>query len=1083
MPGEWHQGWQDALARLGGRTEVRDFVAGRRPDVVLDGPSGRSCVVEVQHSYIAPRLVRERNASYRAAGHEVVWIVNAAVASKLPLGLERFFGEDAGLSCLTADGTLVAHLSSLQSFFPGEEDPRSWPLVLLDVGDDQVLPVAPEAVRRLHVRLRAPLARETVLSELAAAWEQALPRWKELSLEVATSRIECRCEPPGSGKTYSVVREVRDGPPEGEDEADCVFFVAKEHAAKDVLHAKWRDSITEPGLRRVPKLVSEASSAWVYDVERSGRVPLRVTFATFDSLVFALTDKRDATGLEPFFLGLYRALGAGKTVVDSSGFLRKFKGQTAMSNLRSRVILDEATKVEPEAAAALEFIAECLGARVTLIGDYLQSTRGDSVLGRLRKRKGAELHPYSLKVRRYGPVIASYVQAVVRYREFEMTLPELAEATPAWTPPPPGIVERHPVGYDEENRLVSEVMEVFQRLAKGRKPSDFMLVFPRVCDPYCALLQGEIDSYWKQRFGVKETCTMFAHLHQSATEGRVQLGLSEDKTRLVYIGTSQGDERPVVLALLPHKALQQMARVVGGAESALVHESLLHVALTRATEELHVFPDRADTPTSLRLKQSRGSPDDVACWSPARPRLSEVVLPPSWAPDSLISEWLETLVNDRGGAAAAELDHHCLLLEAWRLMVDWHVVMRESFSERSDKGQLPLCWKLLAKATVQQVASYGDYRTAVETAKKGPLKVIAIYCFGSGAHAKEVADAATKACSKASKRLAATLAQLEGRGAGASLEDNPWEVDEVLAYRYMTAWFSSEYPPMQTYFLAIEGLVKSASGQSSEVARHYADPHRRFHEMKDKLFAGLPPPPRRWLANHRVNLRVREGSGAEDKKLSELAYETSRAWCFFHYVVLTASEVVGVVECPTLDRIEHEGLAKIACSALMALTQPAATAAVQRDAWAAERWTLLLVGLKNGNVARLSCASEDVARLREESFYPAVERFVAVLKDAEETAARCCCEPDGRASAERCKAFYEHAKLLSRDVDEKIMDTSYVVKAACRERGELPKGIRTGEPVEVVEELQEVLGFDRQREIVPDLRWAGLLPQKTKTPA
>ena len=95
-------------------------------------------------------------------------------------------------------------------------------------------------------------------------------------------------------------------------------------------------------------------------------------------------------------------------------------------------------------------------------------------------------------------------------------------------------------------------------------------------------LQSRIQEYWVNKYNNEYTQYVYLHKH---TEGKViNTNDSVNATRIMSIRSSKGDGRKVVFVL---GVTEESLKIVSNKEMGLVYESHLHVALTRAKNQIY----------------------------------------------------------------------------------------------------------------------------------------------------------------------------------------------------------------------------------------------------------------------------------------------------------------------------------------------------------------------------------------------------------------------------------------------------------------------------------------------------------------
>jgi hypothetical protein len=142
---------------------------------------------------------------------------------------------------------------------------------------------------------------------------------------------------------------------------------------------------------------------------------------------------------------------------------------------------------------------------------------------------------------------------------------------------------------NELNRQLDIIMEYFinEVETNKRKPNDFLIITPFTTNnPLVDLLQGRINTYWKDRIGKgNDDYFRYAIFHKSEEGSSIDLDESAESTRIVSIHASKGDGRNVVFMIgFSESALRRFS----GRKESLIYDSLFHVAITRMKQKLYI---------------------------------------------------------------------------------------------------------------------------------------------------------------------------------------------------------------------------------------------------------------------------------------------------------------------------------------------------------------------------------------------------------------------------------------------------------------------------------------------------------------
>ena len=115
-------------------------------------------------------------------------------------------------------------------------------------------------------------------------------------------------------------------------------------------------------------------------------------------------------------------------------------------------------------------------------------------------------------------------------------------------------------------------------------PQDFLIIFPIMAKNVIAgELQSKIQEYWSKKLN-NNNYIQYVYLHKHNDGTVINTNDSIDATRIMSIRASKGDGRKVVFVL---GVTESSLKIVSNKEKNLVYESHLHVALTRAKNQIY----------------------------------------------------------------------------------------------------------------------------------------------------------------------------------------------------------------------------------------------------------------------------------------------------------------------------------------------------------------------------------------------------------------------------------------------------------------------------------------------------------------
>lgn len=602
--------------------------------------------VEFQHSRhdLNPRVAQmesaTRTADHIRAGKRVVWLLDA-------INNERTYGDYRVIvsksvsrrdyvlffrpcaSWLYEDYTCTDHIYVQCHCEKYREH-------ACDAECGRVFRVAPTEVTKTgHVRCATYKSRSEVLSSLHQG--RVDDGW--VASDAVDTRVYAYQRGAGNGKTFEATRLFCD--PRHADK-DTILFLSKTHATKNVSAQDFETQVENDqlalehlgdGLYRQRPFVTPADvgkavcirneELFVDNVSRaaywsttvcdlagtitavdgcmkidgrevelpvSNHRTVRVQFATLDSLFYILGCE-DGVVYRNALEESRVAISARKVDV---GRWVKFHGLDMRIGKGTLICVDEAQDLTgPWYHDALYTLACETNADVAVFGDKLQSVYGDrNVFAALSSTNCSD--PVN-ECRRFGPRIASFVNAVVPFSAF--SLPQVSSRFAPDCERPVNWFEETGSAYEDAEtilRIVASEVETSPEL----KPSDILVISPFVKNnSVFEMLEMKIDDFWRRRLGA--TGEWYAQFHRSTPGRAIDTSTSKQATRLMSIHGCKGMARCLVIVYgCNHRALSAHSR---GCE--LQYESLFHVALTRASSRLFIGVGRASCAIRSRLER------------------------------------------------------------------------------------------------------------------------------------------------------------------------------------------------------------------------------------------------------------------------------------------------------------------------------------------------------------------------------------------------------------------------------------------------------------------------------------------------
>lgn len=579
MPGVWHNAWSACFERR----EVSSGT-GRRVDAV--SRSGKH--LEFQHSAIARSEVNARQRDWALAGVELVWVVNGGEGR---VGVRHLPHCDTFL--------LTFHTKWLVDSFVG------YSAVYVHVDKiNMVFCVCPADVKSGMVDVRQGLTRDVFVNWVSGEWD-ADP-WDHRP--IITSTLYYNQRGAGCGKTYESVRLITSDPRFAHKTQ--FLYVTKMHSSKDVIYAEYQAQTGDLRISNVRQRHTMKQYVSLFYRDDQPEIECSAVFGTIDSLFSALNT--ETLFSRDVFMARVRMLREQGV----EGGVIQYAGMSVRLNRELLIIVDETQDLDKEYVEALTVVMRDTNADVYLIGDKLQSIlTSDNAYTFLTN---AEL-PHTVMekstavniVRRFhNPSLAAFVNRMVPFDKYGLPMvsgicsggcaheaSHGANIAVHWVAQPTHIADI----YDFVTRTMTRVEGVIKRCVY--LPHHLMFIEPLVKQSLTAcMLHSELEALWVRLFQDVDylACVKLKYpdfsptseqrwvvWHKSETNEPINLSQSVRATRIVSIYAAKGDGRECVFVL--NLMDQTLGFLNTGESPGLQFESLLHVALTRAKEQLFVF--------------------------------------------------------------------------------------------------------------------------------------------------------------------------------------------------------------------------------------------------------------------------------------------------------------------------------------------------------------------------------------------------------------------------------------------------------------------------------------------------------------
>jgi len=590
------------------------------PSAKREGPHGdlllQTFAVRLVSSVSTWTDVFERGAPYEP-NRPSIWLIDVTSSSGLHVDVvHRIVSQEAEPS----------YLLELSHAWPTQQ-PTSFDNVtfLLYVSSTQIWALRPKDVRQQMVHVGQPLHIDTV-KDLFGQSQLIAPSYPR-----AQSTLTVMQDPPGSGKTYRLVRLPLFATEGSEyDKYETFLYITKPHSAKEVVYKEFSEQM-KAATHVVVHPTFEVNNAYCVHITRHGR-RLLIMFMTGDSLMSAI-GQRSESHLN-VFEGICNTIRKHGPILGHQGQVR-LKGETVHFNAQTLVCVDEATKfTEPYLGALLSLLHSC-NADGIVAGDLLQSIEDKNNLLAKVMRKCRNRDPESTtlagvevrlrigdEIRRCGETLVNVIGNVVAWHAEGLPLPRCARDV-RHEHPGTFAVEVFPKQSDDKDASLQTEVEIVLNITRSHifsmelLPDELLCVFLFVTrNAFGDALRDGLDALWKELLMAnsayrtamlsgsrvekarkyfeyydaemtRRSCTWLAHFHRSESGRPIRTQESARCTRMVSVHAAQGDGRRLVFVFgLQERALKSSYTF---GEKCLRYESFVNVCCSRAKEKTIAF--------------------------------------------------------------------------------------------------------------------------------------------------------------------------------------------------------------------------------------------------------------------------------------------------------------------------------------------------------------------------------------------------------------------------------------------------------------------------------------------------------------
>ena len=578
MPGEWHTKMEKLFPK--NMREVKFYCSStssntcRRADICLSNT--RTC--EIQHSYIPEYEIVNRFNDWNKFGKEIIWLIDGNT------GIE--------IDKLSSGNYLIIfkEIWKYKSFI------KKYDFILLEK-DKLVFKIELNKIKSGMIELKEPKSLLETVNYLKTKPDKIWDFWQDDN--VVKSKLSIYQEGAGNGKTFGIWKSIIEN-----IDRKTYIIVTKQHTAKVVIYEELMDQILRfqngEQLFHIENLTdnSEENTEKHYVIKFTHKQSLReckVIIGTIDSFCYNLSYS-NAKGSE-YFKGIVDNIVLKGATKIKNGYM-SFGRQYIQLSKECELWIDEVQDLPVNYLQAMCKLMYETSCSINVVGDKLQSLEFENNFVTSIEKEGLPnievviKKPNNINRRIQVTNMAEKINDLINFEKYQLPKIECDNKIIKKKNINPIKIIDTPIIYTDEtnnekvNNYCNLVMDKYKFEVETNNyiPEDFIIVFPIMKNNVIAgELQTKIQEYWTKKSN-NNNYIQYVYLHKH-TEGTViNTKDSINATRIISIRASKGDGRKVVFVF---GITESSLKIVSNKEKRLVYESHLHVALTRAKNQIY----------------------------------------------------------------------------------------------------------------------------------------------------------------------------------------------------------------------------------------------------------------------------------------------------------------------------------------------------------------------------------------------------------------------------------------------------------------------------------------------------------------
>ena len=596
MPGEWHTKIENLFPK--DMQEVKFYCSSkffntcRRADIHLNDT--RTC--EIQHSYLNEKEIVNRFNDWNKLGKEIIWIIDGNI------GIE--------IEKLSTGNYLIIfkEVWKYKSFI------KTYDFILLEK-NELVFKIELDKIKSGMIELKQPKSLQETIDYLKTKPEKIWDFWPDDY--VIKSKLIFHQEGAGNGKTFGIWKSILEN-----INRKTYIVVTKQHTAKVVIYEELIDQIqrfkNDENPFHIKNLTnkSEENTKKHYVIKFIHKESLReciVIIGTIDSFCYNLSNY-NVKGYD-YFKGIVDDIALKGATKIKNGYI-SFGGQYIQVSKECEIWIDEVQDLPGNYLRAICKLMYETGCYINVVGDKLQSLEFENNFLTTIEKEGLPnidvvIEEAKNKNRRIKVTnMDEEINKLVNFEKYKLPKIKCDNIVKKQINLEPIKIIDSPniSGYDTKdekvNNYCSLIMEkyILEIETNNYLPKDFLIIFPIMTkNDIAGELQSRIQEYWSNKYNDNSNYIQYVYLHKHTEGSVINTKDSTNATRIMSIKASKGDGRKVVFIL---GVTESSLKLVSNKEKNLVYESHLHVALTRAKNQIYFGLVKNNDDIHIRFKET-----------------------------------------------------------------------------------------------------------------------------------------------------------------------------------------------------------------------------------------------------------------------------------------------------------------------------------------------------------------------------------------------------------------------------------------------------------------------------------------------